>query len=113
MANCTGVSRLAGGGEDSECVHGESADDYVAGYRVCGGDGVGDVAGYCVAGAGDCVGFGVGVGVGDGVSGVGDVGLTCVSLELAPGPRQQQGARIPHISSTSASINLTSLAPHS
>ena len=48
----------------------------------------------------------------DGESGdiAGDGGLTCVSLELAPGPRQQQGARIPHISSTSTSSNLTFVA---
>lgn len=44
------------------------------------------------------------------IAGDGDGGLTCVSLELAPGPRQQQGAGIPHISSTSTSSNLTFVA---
>ena len=65
---------------------------------------VGDVGNVSDVGDGD---VGVrDVGDGDvGVRDVGDAGLTCVRLEIAPGPRHQQGARIPHIASTSTSNN--------
>ena len=128
---------MNGGGGDADvasyCVCSGVSDGVCGGIDggVCGGAGLGVEVGVGVVGG--VVGIGGGVGVcggvvggggfssvgggfcgfcGDGFcgGGFGDVGLTCVSLELAPGPRQQQGAGIPHISSTSTSINLTCVA---